>query len=120
MAKSNTKMKYDQEEDILSLSKNIKIKASIDIGDFIIDIDHKGFVVGMEILNASQTIRLTESQLSSLERASMSISYKPNYLLITLLLKLKEKEKDISIPLTIDLGHNSVKIDKMTFAAVTC
>ena len=47
MAKTNTKIVYDEEEDILSLSKNRKVKASIDIGDFIIDIDHKGYVTGI-------------------------------------------------------------------------
>src|SRR3989344_2692614 len=116
MAKINTKMKYDSEEDILSLSKNIKVEASIDVGDFIVDIDHKGFVVGIEILNASQNIGMTESQLTSLETASMNVTYKPNYVYIVIFMKLKEKEKDIAIPLTLDLGHGSIKTEKTQFA----
>ena len=39
---------YDEEEDILFLSKGNKVKQSIDIGDFILDIDHKGNVTGIE------------------------------------------------------------------------
>ena len=44
MAKSNTKISYDKEEDILDLSIGNPSKASIEIGDFIVDIDFKGFV----------------------------------------------------------------------------
>jgi uncharacterized protein YuzE len=113
------KMMYDSEEDILSLSKGIKVKASIDIGDFIVDVDYSGFIVGIEILNASQNLRIREEQLKSLEQASMNITYKPNYVLITLLLKLKEKEKEIAIPLTVDLGHGSIKTEKTQFAVAS-
>ena len=38
MAEINTKMNYDEEEDILLLSKERKVKASIYLRDFIIDI----------------------------------------------------------------------------------
>lgn len=112
-------MTYDAEEDILSLSKNVKVKASIDIGDFIIDVDHDGFVAGIEILNASQNLGLTEVQLASLEQASMNVTYKPNYVLIALLMKIKNKEKDITIPLTVDLGHGSIKTEKTRFAVAS-
>ena len=109
-------MSYDSEEDILFLSKGRKIKASIDIGDFIIDVDHRGFVAGIEILNASQNLGLTETQLKSLEKASMSVTYKPNYVLIALIMKIKKKEKDITIPLTVDLGHGAIKKENFQFA----
>jgi uncharacterized protein YuzE len=120
MAKRNTKMMYDSEEDILSLSKGIKIKASIDIGDFIIDVDHRGFIVGIEILNASSNLGIKEAQLKLLEQASMNVTYKPNHVLITLLMKLKEREKEIAIPLTVDLGHGSIKTERTHFAMASC
>src|SRR3989338_780496 len=98
MAKSNTEIIYDEEEDILFLSKKgKKVKASIDIGDFIIDVSTDGFVIGIEILNASKNLNLTERQLASLQEASMAVTYKPNYVFIYLSMKLKEKEKDIAI-----------------------
>src|SRR3989344_948906 len=108
MAKVNTKISYDEEEDILSLSKSRKVKASIDIGDFVIDIDHKGFVTGIEILNASENLKLSEEQLKDIQKASMAITYKPNYVYISLVMIFKDKEKDLTIPLTVDLGHGSV------------
>ena len=118
MAKRN-KIIYDCEEDILSLSKGIKVKASIDIGDFVIDVDHNDFIVGIEILNASQNLGIKEEQLKSLEQASMNVTYKPNYVLIALFIKFKDKEKEIAIPLTVDLGHASIKTERMQFAVAS-
>ena len=62
--------------------KGRKVKASIDIGDFIIDVNMNGFIAGIEILNASENLKLTEEQLSSLQEASMVVNYKPNYVVI--------------------------------------
>ncbi len=115
MAKSNTKIIYDIEEDILSLSKGRKVKASIDIGDFIIDIDTEGFVSGIEILNASENLKLTEEQLKGIEKASMLITYKPNYVYIYLVMKIMDKDKEITIPLTVDLGHGQIRKEKINF-----
>ena len=116
MAKINKKMIYDEEEDILFLSKGRKVKASIDIGDFILDIDTDGFVSGIEILNASENLKLQEEQLKGLQEASMVVTYKPDYVYIYLVMKFKGKEKDITIPLTVDLGHGSLKTEKISFA----
>ncbi len=103
MAKGNSKISYDLEEDILSLSRERKIQASIEIGDFIIDVDMNGFVAGIEILNASKNLNLSEEQLTKLEQASMHVTYKPNYVYILLIMKWKDGERDISIPLSLDL-----------------
>ncbi|MBC8500588.1 MAG: DUF2283 domain-containing protein [Nanoarchaeota archaeon] len=116
MAKVNTKIIYDKEEDILYLSKGRKVRASIDIGDFIIDIDHKSFVSGIEILNASKNLNLKEKQLKELRKASMVVTYKPKYVYIYLVMTFKEKEKNITIPLTVDLGHGSVTSKRTNFA----
>src|SRR3989344_8924443 len=112
MAEINTKIRYDLEEDILTISKEKKAKASIDIGDFVIDIDQRGFVIGIEILNASTNLNLDENQLKEIKKASMVVTYKPNYVYIYLLMQFKTKEKDVAIPLTINLGHNSISTER--------
>ena len=93
------KIIYDEDEDILSLSKGNKVKSSIDVGDFVVDIDMKGFVTGVEIHNASENLHI--SKLNEITEASMVVYYKPNYITIRITLG----GKDITIPLTIDLGH---------------
>ncbi|HLC65182.1 MAG TPA: DUF2283 domain-containing protein [Candidatus Nanoarchaeia archaeon] len=116
MAKINTKIIYDEEEDILFLSKGRKVRSSIDVGDFIIDVDTRGFISGIEILNASSNLKIPEGQLKGLQNASMIVTYKPNYVHISLIMQFKGKEKDITIPLTLDLGHGSVKTERTNFA----
>lgn len=115
MAKSNTKIVYDGEEDILFLSKEKKVKASIEIGDFVIDVDKEGLISGIEILNASENLNLLKGQLEHLEKALMVVNYKPNYVVIYLVMQMENKEKDLTIPLTVDLGHGAVKVEKTNF-----
>jgi uncharacterized protein YuzE len=116
MAKVNTKISYDEEEDILLLSKGRKVKASIDIDDFIIDVDARGFITGIEILNASENLKVSPVQLKGIQEAAMIVNYKPNSVLISLVMKLKGKEKDITIPLTLDLGHSAASSERIDFA----
>lgn len=68
-------------------------------------------------MDASKTLRLPDKLLMDLKKASMSVTYKPNYIYINLLIHFKEKEKDVTIPLTVDLGHKSI-INKRTEFAV--
>jgi uncharacterized protein YuzE len=110
------KMIYDAEDDILSLSGGRKIKSSIDIDDFIIDIDHRRLVCGMEILNASQNLGFTKAQLNSMKKADITVTYKPNYVFLSIIIKLGNKEKSIKIPLAIDLGHREMKTEKTIYA----
>ena len=109
-------MNYDYEEDILLLSKGVKVKASIDLGDFVIDVGNDGFIVGIEILNASQNLGLKQEQLKELKQASMNVVYKPNNVHISIIMHFGNKEKDIHIPLTVDLGHGMVTTEKTNFA----
>ena len=106
------KVNYDKEEDILMFSKGRKVKSSIDVGDFVIDVDMKEFISGIEILNASKNLNVSEEQLNDIISGNMTINYKPNSVFISIFLKLKDKEKDIGIPLKLYLLSTLVKIAK--------
>jgi len=116
MGESNTEISYDIEEDILNFSRGKSSKASIEIGDFIIDIDFNGFISAIEILNASENLNFDKNLLASIGKASMSVIYKPNYSQINLTLFTQDKEKEITIPLTIDLGHKEIEKQEVIFA----
>ncbi len=96
---------YDEEDDILFVSKGKKVESSIDIGDFIIDIDTEGFISGIEILDASRNLNIPESKLARIEKASLRVTYRPHDVHIFLTLEIEGKENDISIPLAVELGH---------------
>ena len=116
MAEINTKISYEKEQDILSLWRGRPSIASIEIGDFIIDIDTDGFISGLEILNARSNLNMDLEMLGKIENISMKVTYKPNYVYIMLSAKFREKDKEISIPLTIDLGHKRVEKENIIFS----
>jgi len=109
-------IRYNKEDDILTLTNRNKVKESIDHGNFIIDIDTDGFISGIEILNATDMLRMSEEQLHEIQDASMTVDYMPDHVRISLILHSKEKEKDITIPLAMRLGHEEKR--STTFAAV--
>jgi len=115
MGKNNTKIIYDENEDIINFSRGKSSIASIEVGDFIIDIDHNGFVSAIEILNASENLNISSEILRDIREIKMSILYKPNYLFVSLILNLEGIEKDVKIPLTINLGHNKVEKEEAVF-----
>ena len=116
MAKINPKIIYDKEEDIFYLSKNRPSIASIEIGDFILDIDSQGFVSAIEIINAKDNLGIESNLLEKVEKASMSVIYKPDYMFVILFIKLPDKEKEIRIPLTVSLGHKKIEKEDFVFA----
>ena len=113
MAKKNTKITYDKTYDIISFWNGKASQVSIEVGDFIVDIDSNGFFVGLEVMNASQNLQIDSEILAKIEKAEMSILYKPKYVYIMIKIKIAGKEKDISIPLTLDLGHKKVSREQV-------
>ena len=59
--------------------------------------------MGLEILSASKIWGLKKVQLEDIQKGTISLTYKPNFVQITIYMRLAEKEKDISIHLTVDL-----------------
>lgn len=106
---------YEENEDILSFWRGNPSNVSIEIGDFIIDVDNRGYIAGLEILHASGNLNIENKILKQIEKASMSVMYKPNYVYIMLKVRLKGREKDISIPLTLNLGHKNIEKEEIVF-----
>ena len=77
MAKDITEITYDRQEDILSLWSGKESQVSIEVGDFIVDVDNKGHVTGLEIMNASDNLEVSPEIIGHVEKASLSVLYKP-------------------------------------------
>ena len=116
MAKDNAKIRYDFEEDILNLSRGKNSQASLEIGDFILDVDFNGFISSIEILNASENLGIDKNLLKKIKNAKMNILYKPTYIFVVIIFNFEGIEKDVRIPLTIDLGHKQIQKQEIVFA----
>lgn len=107
MAKQIKTIDYDSENDIFFISREDKVKTSVDIGDFVLDINHDNLVCGLEIMDASENLGVSKEVLKNVKNIKMSVTYKTNYVYILLMIvfKAKNKEVNIPIPLTLGLGH---------------
>lgn len=90
---------YDKENDLLFLYRKQRSKGSVEIGSLVIDISDDGRIVGLEIFDASRVLsdvtgmKVTKSMLDSVKTASLKVTYRPDSILIAILLKtLQEKE----------------------------
>lgn len=111
MARQIKTIDYDENNDIFYISNEEKIKASIDIGDFVLDISHNNLICGIEIMDASENLGISKDDLKFIKNIKMSVTYKTNnvYVLLMMTFKKQDKEVNIPIPLTLNLGHKLPK-----------
>lgn len=117
MAGQIKKIDYDFKNDILSITNGDKSKASIDIGDFILDVNHNNLICGIEIMDASENLGISKEVLKNIQNIKMSITYKTNHVhvLLMIITKNKGKEVNIPIPLTLDLGHKTPRKEILVY-----
>ncbi len=78
---------YDEENDILFIHKKDKIKGSVDIADFIVDISTDEKVVGLEIMNATEHLEKlgimnAKEVLKTIKNASLRAFYRQDGVVI--------------------------------------
>jgi len=107
MAKEIKTIDYDFDNDILYISEGEKVKSSIDIGDFILDVSHKNLICGIEVIDASENLGISKKFLASIKNIKMQVNYKTNNVYVLLVMTFDKKEVNMSIPLTLNLGHKT-------------
>ena len=117
MARQIKTIDYDADNDIFFISDGEKVKASLDIGDFILDVSHDNLVCGIEIMDASENLGVSKEVLGNIQNMKMSVTYKTNhvYVLLMIVFKKEGKEVNIPIPLTIGLGHKEPKKEVLVY-----
>jgi uncharacterized protein YuzE len=117
MARPIKTIDYDSENDILFISNEEKVKASLDIGDFILDVNHNNFICGIEIMDASENLGINKDVLENIRSIKMSVNYKTNYVYVLLMMTFKKEDKEVNIPipLTLDLGHKTPKKEILVY-----
>mgnify|MGYP001599690546 FL=1 len=109
MARQIKTIDYDADNDIFFISDGEKVKFSLDIGDFVLDVNHNNLICGIEIMDASENLGISKNVLKSIRNIKMSVTYKTNhiYVLLMMVFKKEGKEVNVPIPLTLNLGHKS-------------
>ena len=117
MAKKITKIEYDSENDIFFISNGDKVKTSLDIGDFVLDINQKNLICGLEVMDASENLGVSKDVLNGIKNIKMSVSYKTNHVYVLLIMMFKKKGKEINmpIPLSLSLGHKKPQKEVLVY-----
>ena len=107
MAKEIKTIDYDSDNDIFFISKGENVKASIDVGDFILDVNRDNLICGIEILDDSENLGISKDVLKNVGNIKMSVTYKTNNVYVLLMVSFigDEKGVNVQIPLTLNLGH---------------
>lgn len=92
MAKANKKASkkdvtfmYNKTEDILVVGKHKKyrkVKASIDMGEVLLDVSTRGSIIGIEILNASTNIGISKESLLKIKDVSFNVRCCPDFTVV--------------------------------------
>ena len=106
---------YDKENDDLFLyDPKSKSKGSVEVGDLILDFNHKKELVGIQIMNASrylkdisaskETIAYMRTLLNGLKECKVDVTAKNNVMIIKIHLKNGSKQASpvISVPMFQD------------------
>ena len=117
MAKEIKTIDYDSENDIFSINNGEKVKASIDIGDFILDVSHNNLICGIEVMDASEKLGVPKDFLKNIKNIKMSVNYTTNhvYVLLAVVFVKQGKEVNIPIPLTLSLGHKTPRKEVLVY-----
>lgn len=86
--KMKAKVNYYFEDDIFSgMPLNRDYDSSIQIGGFIFDLDHKGRIVGVEILNASKVFGIPRIFLNNMEGGRIIIEVDEKFIKLSISVK---------------------------------
>lgn len=90
---------YDKENDLLYFNEGEKVQDSLDIGNLFLEFSGKNDIMGVEILNASQTVseltgnETTVEDLENIEDAEIKIIPEDSVVFIVLKLKIAKGEE---------------------------
>ena len=117
MASQIKRISYDFDNDIFSVSSGGSVKFSLDVGDFILDINHKNLVCGIEVMDASENLGVTGEVLKRIKGVKMSVNYQTNHVYVLFMISFAngKKEVNIQVPLTTNLGHKNPKKEVLVY-----
>ena len=107
---------YSEKSDILNVHTiGKKTAGSAELGDFTIDFDKLGSIVGVEIMNASDFLGkagITKAQLVDLQNAELSVTQKGGqFLIVWVMLKCANVEHIVPLPTPVVAERSSASVE---------
>ena len=106
---------YDDEfDDLFIYRQDTKSDISLNIADFVVDVQKNGTLTGIEIMKASNTLtqllskKVTKEELQKITDVKMNVSSRENALYVSIIVstKLNGTASQMTIPLVVPAIHN--------------
>jgi uncharacterized protein YuzE len=97
----NTKCNYDKDNDLLYIYKQEScVYSNVMIGEFHLEFNKNGEVIGVEILNASELLAeydIPQKTLQNIEKTELKVVVRNNSLIVFLIIRSLNQEKSATI-----------------------
>ena len=116
-----TKYDYDfQNDSVFFYGGEKQYKSSIDLEGIILDFSEEHYVMGIEILNASEKFKFTKADLLNIKHLDANIEINEKNIMVTMEMKISKRNKLIDSCVNA-LASNSMNLPSGTQAmAVSC
>jgi uncharacterized protein YuzE len=105
---------YDARNDVFYFNESSSVQDSLDVGDFYLEFSGEGQIVGVEVLNASETIsQLTgenfdSDELESILDADIKVHVKGDFAFIVLYLWIERDGEEVQESVGINVPSSTV------------
>lgn len=96
-----TRFEYHEKDDIavFEYGDYEDYERSIDIANFVVDINSEGDFLGLEIIGASERLPLTKDELTEVEDMEIEVRDDEESMMVTITLRRDEKETSLNLPM---------------------
>lgn len=102
-----TYFEYHEEDDIAVFEHGDydEYERSIDVANFVVDLDADGDFLGLEIIGASERLPLEKKELSDVEDVEIVVKEDGDSMMVTITLRRGEKETSLNLPMKGIIGQ---------------
>jgi uncharacterized protein YuzE len=96
-----TRFEYHKKDDIavFEYGDYDAYERSIDVANFVVDINSEGDFLGLEVIGASERLPLTKEELSNIEDIEIVVKDDEESMMVTITLRRDEKETSLNLPM---------------------
>ncbi len=104
-----TRFEYHRKDDIAVFEHGSydDYERSIDVANFVIDLDTEGNFIGLEVIGASDKLPLTEDELDEVEDIEIDVHSDEESTMISITMTKDEKKTSLNLPVTDITGQTA-------------
>jgi uncharacterized protein YuzE len=97
-----TEFEYHEEDDVAVFQYRSydDYDRSVDIANFVIDLDEENNFLGLEVIGASERLPLTKEELGNAEEVEIDVREDENGVMVSILIMTNDERTSLNLPVT--------------------